>query len=276
MPLDHSNVTATVSIRGLALGCYNLGTDNYEVGFIRHPEHKLEITVIKNTPAGKEEIPLPQVLPNHRIWIETVGGITPPRPPFYTQKPPEDPDFDRNASGQDPEDFRWIVDLEKELSGNTEVPLISPGFPVTEAKISNPYLYADKEGFALDSWDRVNLDNPAEVEPFGKLCEVIKGDIRCEEGGEVILRIEGSMETRVRLPHLAGFTHGIEIKNECPRRTLQPGEPGDFAIYYSLVESTGGKRFFFRKQNPDVLTPDSTCNGTNAGVRGSLFPLPAA
>lgn len=271
MPLDHSNVTATVSITGLALGCYNLGTNNYEVGFIRHPSHILTIKVATDNPGGPGEFTF-QIDNNHRLFVETEGGIIPAEP-FYKRKPPEDEDFDRNASGQDPEDIRWIVDMEKELNGGVEVPFKAPQFPVTEAYISKPHLYADEFGFADGKLNRINLDNEAEVEPFGKLCEVIKGDIRCEEGGAVILRIEGPLGFTIRLPHVAGVTHGISMDNSCPSHPGGATQPGDFAIYYSLVEHTGGKRFFFRRQKPDVLSPDSTCNGTNLGVREHLFPI---
>ena len=47
MPLSHENVTATVSITGVALGVYNPATQNFEVGIIRHDTHTLTIEVTK-------------------------------------------------------------------------------------------------------------------------------------------------------------------------------------------------------------------------------------
>src|SRR5882724_3940683 len=271
MTLDHTNATATVSITGLALCCYNLDTYNYEVGFIRHPRHVLTITVKTETTDGHPATTKFELDESHRIFVETERGVTPEEPFF---KPTAN--FDRKKSGQDPEDFQWIVDLDKQLNNDQPVTLKPPQDPVTEARISKPVLYADKEGFAFGDLNLVNLDDPTDVELFGKLSEKIKGDITCEDGGAVILRIEGPLGFSIRLPRIAGKTHTIEMNNACPLPPVHPSQPadtpGDFSVYYSVVESTAGKRFDLKPVEGNVHNADSTCNPATAGSTGQLFP----
>lgn len=273
MPLDHTNATATVSITGLALCCYNLDTSNYEVGFIRHPRHVLTITVETEKPDGHLATTKFELDQSHRIFVETEGGVT-PDPPFFTPTT----NFDRKAPGQDPEDFQWIVDLDNQLNNGQPVTLMPPQDPVTETRISKPLLYADKEGFALGDLNLVNLDNPADFELFGRISEIIKGDITCEDGGAVILRIEGPLGFSIRLPRIAGKTHKIKLNNACPLPPAHPSQPadtpGDFSVYYSVVESTAGKRFDLKPVEGNVHNADSTCNPATVGGTGRLFPLP--
>lgn len=274
MPLDHSNVTASVSITGLALGRYNVETNNYEVGFIRDLKHLLTITVLRHGADNTVSTMTFELDKRHRIFIETHGGLAPPER-FY--KPTEN--FDRNAEGQDREDFQWIMDLQKDLNQGQDPQLKKPELPVTETYISRPMLYADPTGFASGPVKKVNVADPNDATPFGELCETIKGDIRCENGGAVILRIEGPLGfTLPPLEYIPGQTHEIVMKNLCPTPAAAGpagGSASDFIVYYSVIEDTAGQRFNLQLENPDVHNPDGVCNGSNFGSEGALFPLPS-
>src|SRR6185369_8514850 len=104
-PLDHANATATVLITGLALGCYNKATENYEVGFLRYKCHNLVIEVKKKL-AGEESIMKYEIIDHqHRIFIDAENAVS-PEFPIYTFG---DERLDRKQPNHDREDFRWVI-----------------------------------------------------------------------------------------------------------------------------------------------------------------------
>src|SRR6185503_19973209 len=138
MPLPHQNVTARVSITGLALGCYNKATQNYEVGMIRQKTHTLTIEVKKQLPNGLSRMIFQTEDSQHRIFIDAENARVPDREIFTVGET-----LDRNDRTHDSEDFRWVIDFEMDLNGKAEVDLKPPKVPVTEMYISKPQLYAD-------------------------------------------------------------------------------------------------------------------------------------
>ena len=278
MPLSHEDVTATVSVTGLALGCYNPTTQNYEVGLMRVSCHILRIEVIKQLEDGSTSRLKFEIDEKHRIFIDTENGILPENP-IYT----DGETFDRNDASHDNEDFRWVVDFEKELNSDTEVALKSPAdkdgnaIPVTEMYVEKPLLYADPELFVLDNFLLVDKTSNDE-NPFGLFTEGIKADLKCQKGGAVVLRIDGPQGFEVHLPHLCGQTHLIKVDNTCPEDKEKNGPAGstDFNLYYSIIEETNGTTFDVKPENPPEgeAGEGAVCNGSFLGVRGSLFPIP--
>jgi|SRR5689334_10925832 len=313
-PLNHDNATATVSITGLALGCYNKSTENYEVGFLRHKCHKLTIEVKKKQDGDDDSVMLYQIIDHqHRIFIDAENAVS-PQDPIYTAGD----DFDRTQVSRDTdrEDFRWVIDFETDFNSGDPVELQPPDVPVTEMYISKPRLYGDKKLFSKTQFLRVRLGDDGkpvtteDPEVFGFFTEGIKADITCQNGGAVILRVDGPQGFQVELPHGSG-PHEIRIKNICPPKAagseeeedtsddsesddefddLELGddeedvggdsdpdaasakpEPTDFRLYYSLIVDTDGEKFDL--QSP-VHGEGAVCNGSTLGKRDSLFPLP--
>jgi hypothetical protein len=265
MPLDHANVTATISVTGLALGCYNRNTSNWEIALIRHPRHLLTVKVTKEMPKGRADLTF-QIDNRHSIFVEGVNIIPPAEPLFMPG------DFDRKKTGNDPEDLRWLVDLEKELNNNQPVVLKQSEFPVTSLFVAQPVIYSNPTKFLAGSVDLMKLANK-DVKPFGTVGEAGDADITCGEGGAVILRIEGPLGFKIELPHMAGATHRVEFENLCPDSPGKgPEVPSDFTLYYSMVQDTAGEKF-------DLIVPDhkngvgAVCNAVFLGERDSLFPL---
>lgn len=143
--------------------------------------------------------------------------------------------------------------------------------------VSKPVLYADPEAFVLDNFLLVNKGVGVNENPtvFGLFTEGIKGDIRCQNGGAVILRVEGPQGFHVHLPHHSGGRpHLIKVDNSCPPQAGSGEDTTDFNLYYSLITETGGTQFDVRPENGEVEGEGAVCNGSFLGVRGSLFPLP--
>lgn len=287
-PLDHDNATATVSITGLALGCYNRATENYEVAFLRHDCHALTIEVRKKLPDGDDSIMMYEIRDfQHRIFIDAENAVS-PEDPIYTVGE----SFDRTTPEGDPEDFRWVIDFDTDFHNKNGVELQRPNIPVTEMYISKPRLYGDKNLLTQDPFDRVRVDDDgrpivgAQPEEFGFFTEGIKADITCQDGGAVILRIDGPQGFQVHLPHADG-PHEITITNICPPKVasqnpsvasetdhaaVKPPEPTDFSLYYFLIK--GDK---FDVQPPPNHGEGAVCNAaTLGGGRAGLYPLPAS
>jgi hypothetical protein len=290
-PLEHEDATAIVSITGLALGCYNNATQNYEVGFLRHDCHVLKIEVKKKLRRG-ESVMMYEIGDNeHRIFIDAVNCVTPQDPIYFVGDNYDN--FNRTQQTGDLEDFRWVVDFDRNLNQGNPVEIQRPNVPVTEMYISKPRLYADKDSMSDDLYNLISLDAKGkpipniEPEPFGFFAEGIKADITCQNGGAVIFRVDGPQGFQVHLPHRYG-PHEITITNICPPKaksengntdddagtTGDPSvevEPTDFRHYYLLIKDTAGKKYDVAPANEGE---GAVCNGSTLGKSGSLFPLP--
>jgi hypothetical protein len=290
-PLEHEEATAIISISGLALGCYNKATQNYEVGLLRHDCHALKIEVKKKLRRG-ESVMMYEIRDNsHRIFIDAENCV-PPQDPIYFVGDNYD-DFNRKQLTGDREDFRWVVDFDRNLNEGNPVEIQRSDVPVTEMYISKPRLYADKDAMSKDLYNLIRLDANGkpipniEPEPFGFFTEGIKADITCQNGGAVIFRVDGPQGFQVHLPHRYG-PHEITISNICPPKAKSDGdetgddvdttgdasaafEPTDFRLYYSLIKDTAGKKYDVAPGNEGE---GAVCNGTTLGKSDSLFPLP--
>ena len=291
-PLEHDNATATVSITGLALGCYNKATQNYEVGFLRYKCHNLLIEVKKKL-NGEDSVMTYQIIDHlHRIFIDAENAVSPDDPIYIVGE-----NFDRKQPNHDREDFRWVIDFENDFNNGDPVVLRRPTVPVTEMYMEKPRLYADTALFTPEQYLLVRIDpgtnRPVENEDpqvLGFFTQGIKADITCQNGGAVILRVEGPQGFNVHLPHGYG-PHEITITNICTPEAAgeeeeEEEEVGDanlngsansqltdFRLFYSIIRDTNGEKY-------DVQSPvhgeGAVCNGSNLGGRASLFPLPLA
>lgn len=300
-PLDHDNATAIVSISGLALGCYNATTQNYEVAFLRHECHALKIEVKKKLPCGESKMTYEIQDTHHRIFIDAENCVTPADPIYFIGDDYDD--FDRSEINGDPEDFRWVVDFERNLNNGELVELEiardpethEPLLTVIEMYISKPRLYTDTEKMTDGPFSLVSLGPDGEPvpnkapEPFGLFTEGVKADITCQNGGAVIFRVDGPQGFQVHLPH-GSSPHEITITNICPPKEDENNgrdttgdsdrldnesdklEPTDFRHYYLLIKDTNGKKYDVKK--PPTSGEGAVCNIGNVGGDGRIGLLP--
>lgn len=306
MPLSHENVTATVSITGVALGVYNPETKNFEVGFLRHDTHVLTLEVTQKLAEG-DSVKKFVIDKNHRIFIDAENGIAPDQPIYKVGE-----NFSRDDPEHDREDFRWVVDFETELNNGKRVKLQRPkDLTVTEMYVAKPTLYADRKRMTTDKFNLVALDAKGDpiansTRNFGKFTEGMKADIRCKDGGAVILRVVGPEGFQIRLPQGTAEPHEINLENNCPPKAdeikrgatarpasatssaeaaavavapaesnppVQKFEPTDFRLFYSLIVNADGTKFDVQKSNPDEEGQGAVCNGSILGLSTRLFPL---
>ena len=124
----------------------------------------------------------------------------------------------------------------------------------------------------------VNLNTNEKTE-FGTIAQKCHADITCNEGGAVILRVDGPLGFSLDLPHIDGVTHRILIENLCPVGeegfTVKGQKRSDFNHYFSLITLPDGVTFDL--EAPDQRSggegTDAVCNPGTFGDRGKLLPV---
>ena len=266
MPLDHGRATATISVTGLALGCLNRATRNWEVAIIRAPGHVLRITVNKVAADGSSSDITFEVDNQHRIFITAANAVIPENQLFMAEH------FDRlNPGASDLEDIRFLVDFGTEFQGSDQLQLTAPNgnTSVTRLFVSQPTVYADPER-QLDNMRLLNLTNNTERN-FGTVAQFCNADIECNEGGAVILQVEGPLGFSMNLPRIPGRRHHIRIDNSCPPGAVPTGRPTDFNQYFSVVRLPSGETFDLRT----VEGPQGSGAVCNKGIVTSKNDLSA-
>jgi hypothetical protein len=204
---------------------------------------------------------------NHRIFITAANAVVPVDQLFKGQH------FDRlNPGASDLEDIRFLVDFGTEFPGSDQLQLTPPNdnTRVTQMFVSQPIVYADPDR-QLDNMRLLNLTSNTE-RPFGTVAQFCNADIICNEGGAVILQIEGPLGYSINLPRVAGQRHHIRVDNSCPAGAVPTGQPTDFNQYFSVVRLPSGETFDLRT----VEGPQGSGAVCNKGVVtsvGTLSPL---
>ena len=265
MILPHNEATATVTIDGLAICCFNRKETKWDLAFLHHrnkPAHRLILQV--------QELHRSERLPEQTrlLTFETVNGHYPNGFP--------DGFFDngriRNrrvepVTQEEKENFRWVMDLEDPHDVNHgNVTLKKPSFPVTRAYIENAVFYTSarspKELILLpDGQDPNQTANPTF---YGKTNDEISADILCDAGGQVVIKIDG--EEYLRLDHRPGNPWKICLTHLCAQfPTSKTGfEKGDFHLFYDALNITGNRHALWGEPN----TPSAmSCAGINESGR---------
>jgi len=267
MPLNHNRATATISVTGLALGCLNPATRNWEVAIIRAPGHVLRITVNKVAADGSSSDVTFEIDNNHRVFITAANAVVPENQLFMAEH------FDRLNPGQsDLEDIRFLVDFGTEFEGSQQLQLMAPNgnTSVTQMFVSQPVVYSDP-GRQLDNMRLLNLTAKTE-RPFGTVAQICNADIECNEGGAVILQVEGPLGFSMNLPRIEGRRHHIRVDNSCPAAAVPPGQPTDFNQYFSVLRLPSGETFDLRT-NEGPEGSGAVCNKGIVTSVGTLSPL---
>jgi len=263
MPLEHDKATAKISVTGLAISSFNETTRNWEVALVKEERHSLRLKVIKFCADGDSSEAMFEIDDKHKIFITAANAVVPDEPLFMSEP------FDRKQPDIcHPEDFRWIVDFEREFNGGGRIDVKK--VPATELFISQPVLYADKDHKKRDM--RLLDLNTNEETDFGTIAEVCHGDIFCKPGGAVMLRVEGPLGFSIDLPHIEGNTHRIRIENDCFEDVeVEAAQPSDFSLYFGMMNLPGDQKFDL-KRKPGGEGSDAVCNLGFIGTR-AILPL---
>jgi hypothetical protein len=237
--LDHSRATAHLLIKGLSVMLFNPAPEQkrWEVAFPREKKHLLELTIEGN--GHQQTCPEEIDLETSHIDISVTKPIVPdwkqfPRG-FWFRNP-----FSRRLLANHYEDFRWVPDFcsFSDFPLHGRVRLKKPGKKCTILTVGNVIFYT-KEHSYYELHQSLMNDNI--IVPLGKANNQVGADIRCENGGEVIVRIDGRECARLR--HVPGKPYTITLSNQEPKSNKIPADRivgkykrGDFKLYYNLLD----------------------------------------
>ena len=247
MPLDRPNTLATFLFTGLALVEFNK-TKQCEIKIVRCPEHDFtvdifEIALNPLTHEDNSSAPIFHSLSlrdDIDIYLELSGRrpIENDATPYLVAKPR----FVRAKDKGDDHDFRWVLDIQKEVHKEPLKERKNGGPFGLRPKLtfSNGLFYTEKKEqlrFALAPIPPARDD----FNMLGKIAFIVAADITCppKKGNRVVLKDKANRIQK--LPWKPNIRYEIKINNTC---TLPNDDQTgtDFTIYSKVLEPVSGKK----------------------------------
>lgn len=261
-PMDHSKATVRISLLGLTAFCFN-GKNQCEMGLLIHREHRPSLSIQEIGPDNSPINVRHSIDLDHDLRIEaTNAGVA-----KYLQ-----PGFDRSQDAGDPEDFRWVMDLEGEEFHNqllTQIGSLGPKLHINDGTVYTRL----KSGVA---YARKRADTNAEDPSYlGKVANVVGVDIVCDDDGGVLVTNERT-NNQLWLRKIVDGRHRryqITISNTRPEVAFHPGHMNgsDFLLYYQIFRDSAGEQFDLRN-----VFPENHPLATNVFLKSSLQRRAAA
>lgn len=262
MGLDHSDAFVKVSFDGLIAFCFSKREDSRcEMGMVQADDHEPLLIITRKNPNGTTKVVDARTLNRSKpIRIEAerpaqIGATTFPRTPVAS-------DFDRLSGRGDPEDFRWIMDLQGEDFHGAELKLKRGGGGDTllRPKIIIPHAAFYTLEKTEYQYRRVKLKGQTPDLPIGRIANIVGADIVClprpqteSEPGQKLVTVTIGAENPIELfrktTEGTGFRYLIEFSNLCRRPDVSGAhcpEKSDFPHYYKVAEDTDGIQFDLR------------------------------
>lgn len=238
--LNHSEASVTVTFEGLLALCVN-DKNQAEIGALRNSHHELTMEVNTITRQRDRERTSTVRLPvkvNEDIFIEAVNASK-PGVSLYKN---EGIVFNRADGTGDPEDFRWVMDLEGPEFHNRKLTITRPEMLRPRIFIPTGTLYTqeiDSQPMGLTA-----AGDDLHWTYLGKLAKIIAADISFGAGDEVIVRSGVNGSNAIRLKRQPGTRYAIAIKNT--RHTMTGIARNDFHFWYDALQDNTGKMFDLR------------------------------
>jgi hypothetical protein len=243
MSLAESSATALIRFTGLGFVCFNEPARRGEIAAIRDDKHTLNIRIQRpvyleggNDVIAYQDVVTYDNLPKADVRLEIKASGSPAVQGFEIYKPGE---FDRLDS-PDPNDFRWIVNMNSLHGGAPLVTTAEQRYPLTKIYIANGLFYTHKLDTSL-FFESIAKDASGETrkrEVFGNVGETIGVKIEAEEVSFTI-NVAGREETH-SLKRVEGLPFRIEIRNMDHSGSAVYSDMPD---YYKYVASAAGDRF---------------------------------
>jgi hypothetical protein len=261
MGLDHSNAFVRLSFDGLIGFCFCRREDySCQMGMVQVPDHEPLISLNRINPNGT----LFPMLTDYPLTPENEISLV-VRDPVRTESTtfPESyagTIFDRLSDTGDPEDFRWIMNLQGEdfhgehlrlKRGGSGDTLLRPRITVPSA------IFYTLEKTPV-KFRRFRHPEDPRSRPIGKIADQVGADILCrpDEHGQklVTLKIGGTGRALYRNTEEGrGFRYAIKITNLCRRvGTGEPlcGDQSDFPHYYKVAQDDDDIKFDLGTMHP--------------------------
>lgn len=272
MGLDHSNAFVRLSFDGLIGFCFCRREDyDCQMGMVQVPDHEPLISLTRLNPNGTlypmlTDYPL---TPANHISLEVTDPVraeSTTYPESYAGTI-----FDRLTDTGDPEDFRWIMNLQGEDFHGEHLRLKRGGSGDTLLRpritVPNAIFYTLEK--TPVSFKRFRNPEDPRPRPIGKIADQVGADILCHPGDHgqklVILKIAGQADRPLyrNIDEARGFRYAIKITNLC--RRVGTGEPlcstteSDFPQYYKVAQDDEDIKYDLGKmhdpKDPYGITP---------------------
>ena len=263
MGLDHSEAMVRITFTGIFAFCIN-EKGQCEIGVLKHHEHEATLSIARFGESNDPENIAPPAAWKSGLQIKT-----------------EDPgahqyigtDFDRPSNAGDPEDFRWILDLEGPdlhdhhlLRRPNQSGMVSLS-PILRIDGGTIYTYLK----SVSTYSRVSVQNTSNPERFlGKVARVIGIDIPCALKGQILLT-DGENNQVSLANTMSDMRYEITVSNTRPNMTAM-GSHSDFLLFYELFDPAIEEFDLVMAAGPNQLfsPPPLLCDGVFLGRTSSL------
>jgi hypothetical protein len=256
--LEHSKAFVTVTFDGLMVLSFN-DKRQAEVRVLKNEHHKLSMEIREISPNGvsTSEYPINGV---EDLWIgatnQATKGVT-----VYTN--PQVP-FNREKDQGDPEDFRWILDMEGSELHKTKLSITHPEKLTPTLHFTHGVFYTGE--LTEQRVSRIERNTNKQPKMLGKVPEKIAADIYLDENASgVALSAEGNGAAPLMLNRKPGTRYEIVVKN-LPHTPMQcrPQGQSHFSYYYEAINDRSGKQF-------DLAVIEKNKNSNPAKSLGNSF-----
>lgn len=276
MPVDRSNALVTVTLEGLFIICKNdrINPPRWEIGVPNVSDgdcpHRFSINVFKINGSGfRDDQPLTNFDPTRDI--EITNNDSAGLPVDYFQQTGQ---LDKPGDVGDPNDYRWLVDLEgRDFHG-----------AVIDAKSSVPKHHKLK--IFIDGGSLYTLFKTVEqykrfidaqnVLILGKLGLSVGIDIPRDKTATpsvnriIAIKNRGASQPALPLAQEIGVRYEVELKHIC---TTPPavGTRTDFDLYYEILQARNNAQFHIITRAASITVPDDPRGGTEPQVCSAVL-----
>jgi hypothetical protein len=247
MLLNNSTPTATISFAGLLLFLINPKKE-CEVAIVQCPKHELiidiqEITIDRNGSLLKSRVI------SHSLSTERDIKITATQALQSGVKEHRGAEFNRENDVGDPNDSRWLVDIDGNKFGNQKLKL-RPHEYVEKKKSLGPYINVTNgiiytELISNEKFVSIALHDATLLPQFlGRVAFKVGLDIACEEGQGSVVTLSNADDpsNSQPLPWKENTRYLIKIENACLHSEESRGGT-DFRFIFDAVSNSKNERF---------------------------------
>ena len=246
MGLDHAQAFVRISFDGL-IGFCICKRDDYrcEMGMVPDPAHDPLMKIVRISSDGTRKVILGdhRLGPNDDVRIEAVKPVGLGACTFTGS------DWDPVGDRGDPEDFRWVINLQGERFHGEYLKLDrGTGATLMRPKITIPHGIFYTAHKTAVGFRRFRLPSYEPRVPIGKVADVLGADILCDfERGQKTVKVtlggQPPLPLEFKTTEGVGFRYKIRITNLCRRSGGGPTCPpkqSDFPLYYKVATDEEG------------------------------------
>lgn len=254
MGVDHSNAFVRLTFDGLIAFCFTKRGE-CQMGMVQNDDHQPVLKFVRINPDGSKTFMRRFELDrDDNVRIEAEDPLEPGATTF-----PSDihrTAFNRLSDDHDPEDLRWIMDLQGTDFHGSDLKLKDdPKHDPTSDRLRPTIVIPHGIFYAQDKTPDTYIRHPhmgmSTIQNLGKIADKVGADIVCDPiGGRV--KVTVGKDTFTLAKHTKkgkGFRYRISITNLC--RSEGPGprcpaDESDFPLYYKVAVDSKGIQFDVR------------------------------